>query len=769
MSRHALLRRASAGALIVIAYSSGASAQQQLPTIDVGAGQRQSRPGPRIAGPARGNGASAPVQSSAQGPSNPNDPKTPAEGYVVTNATAGTKTDVPIRETPLSIAVVPRQVITDQADNTLQQAVENVSGVHSLSTDISAYVYYIRGFQSTNRYRNSLIIPGDADAAMSDTANLERIEVLKGPSSILYGRVEPGGLINMVTKQPLGRQRYVVKQEFASYDHYRTEWDLTAPITSVPGLAYRFTGAYQNQGSWRPFQGGDRVFLAPVVSYKPTEWTEFTFDAQYLGNKAQNDTGFPFIFANPAPIPLNRSFQEPNDPRDRSEAALIGYNFRQNLTEDWKVTNRFLYTNGWVWKPNVTAVNYNLGTGVLDRITQFQNLKGEAYSTNIDLQGKFDALYGKHVFLMGLDYFNNYRDYVYAEGSQNYPINIFAPIYGAVPQWGYWDAIAGRGFKSLSSVLARQKGLYVQDQVTWFDRLHLLIGARYDVADVVEGRARGVNSNPQDAVNARLRARDRIDTGWSPRVGVLVDFTPQISGYANFSQSFGANNGLTATGQTLPPEKAQQWEAGLKAEAFTGLSATLAFFQITKQNVKMRDFASIDPSAVKLAGLQRSRGIELDVVGRLTNRISLIGNYAYTNAKVISDNWHDPLNPFGSGLLGNHLNNVPRHSGKIFMTYDFGDDGLGFRIGGGVTAQTHVWGDLQNTFVLPGWARLDGFASYTTLLEGHKLTAQLNLKNMTDARYFDAADVWYNYATDPRYNVLPAKPFTAMGTVRFEW
>jgi iron complex outermembrane receptor protein len=759
MFRSLVTRGVSASALTLTLYTTTSLAQQSLPTIDVGASRPRrpvsgsSSPGPSVAG--------AGAVSTAM--------QTPAQGYVVTNATTATKTDVPIKETPVSIAVVPRQVITDQADTTLQQAVENVSGVHSLSTDVSAYVFFIRGFQTTNRYRNALLVPGDADAGMSDTANIERIEVVKGPSSILYGRVEPGGLINMVTKQPLDRARYVVNQQIGSYDHYRTEWDFTAPVSNTPGLAYRFTGAYQNQGSWRPFQGGDRVFLAPVISYRPTEWTELTFDAQYLGNKAQSDTGLPFIFAWPAPIPLSRSFQEPNDPRDRSESALISYNFRQNLNEDWKVINRFLYTNGWVWKPNVTAINYNLGTGVLDRITQFQNLKGDAYSTNIDLVGKFTALYGTHNFLMGLDYFNSYRDYVYAEGSGIYPINIFYPIYGTIPQFGYWDAIAGQGFKSLSSLLARQKGFYVQDQVTWFDRLHVLVGARYDVADVVQGRARGPNASPQDAINARLRARDNIDTGWSPRVGVLYDFTPQISGYANYAQSFGANNGLTASGQSLPPERAKQWEIGLKAEAFTGLSATLAFFQITKENIKTRDFASFDPSAVKLAGLQRSRGIELDVLGRLTEKISLVANYAYTDAKVISDSPKDFLNPFGSGLLGNHLNNVPRHSGKIFAVYDFSDGGLGLRVGGGVTAQTHFWGDIQNTFVLPGWARLDGFASYTTVIEGHRLTAQLNLRNMTDARYYESADIWYNYARDPRLNVLPAKPFTATGTIRFEW
>ncbi len=147
--------------------------------------------------------------------------------------------------------------------------------------------------------------------------------------------------------------------------------------------------------------------------------------------------------------------------------------------------------------------------------------------------------------------------------------------------------------------------------------------------------------------------------------------------------------------------------------------------------------------------------------------MSLIANYAYTDAKVISDAWRNPLNPLDSGLLGNHLDNVPRHSGKIFATYDFGDNGLGLRLGGGVTASTRVWGNVQNTYTLPGWARVDGFASYTSLWDGHKITAQLNLKNLNNVRYFDGADIFFNATT--LFAAFPAKPFTATGTIRVEF
>jgi iron complex outermembrane receptor protein len=777
MFRIQLLRGVSAGALM-LAVCANATAQESLPAIDVGA----SQPTPALA-----------TQQSDNTVGESTNPKTPTQGYVVTNAATATKANIPIKELPVSVQVVPQQVMRDENTTNVQQALENVPGVRSNTNEFEGYNFKIRGFNSLYIYRNNLAIPGGgANPSVFDTANLERIEVLKGPASVLYGRADPGGLINLITKQPLDQPLYRVEQQIGSFDYYRTQWDVSSPIADVPGLAYRISGAYQNERSFRSFQGGERLIVAPVVRYRPSEWTEFTIDTQFLSEHTQSDTGFPVIGPQPFPIPLSRSFQEPNDPRDRLQSFNIGYTFKQNLSEDWKVTNRFLYASTpYFDKPNIVGfcADFTLCVGpdsrTLQRSTQYQFLAGQTYSTNIDLEGKFTALGGKHNFLMGLDYFNSYFDYYFASGAGVYPIDAFAPIYGAVPPFAYADAQIGSGFKSHASSLTRQKGFYVQDHVTWFDKLHLLLGARYDVADVTLGRSIGdfaldqngdpiyplYNASKDLAIADRLRAKTSFDTAWSPRAGVVYDVLPQLSVYGSYSQSFGVNNGFSATGQTFPPEKGKQWEVGLKADPLPGLSATLAIFQITKSGILTRDFSSPDPNAAKPAGLQRSRGIELDVIGRVTDRVALIANYAYIDAKVISDAVRNPFDPYGfvdsSGLYLNHLDNVPRHSGKVFITYDFGENGLGLRVGGGVTASTHAWGDIQNTFLIPGWARLDAFASYATMIEGHKLTAQLNLQNITNTQYFTGVDSFYN--ANPRFNLQPAKPFTATGTIRMEF
>jgi iron complex outermembrane receptor protein len=328
--------------------------------------------------------------------------------------------------------------------------------------------------------------------------------------------------------------------------------------------------------------------------------------------------------------------------------------------------------------------------------------------------------------------------------------------------------------------------MYVQDYITWFDSLHLLVGARYDIADITVGRSISDYSGGPELIYApskssafkdRLRRPTQISTGWSPRVGVVYDFLPELSAFVSYSRSFGQYGGFDpAAGKLFPPEKGLQWEFGLKAQPLSGVLATLSFFQITKSGVSTGLFGSVQAS--QQAGLQRSRGVELDVIGAVTDRMSVLANYAYTDAKVISDDPPNPSNPFGmlnpavygakGGLLGNHLEFAPRHSGKLFVTYDFGENGLGFRVGGGVTASTHWWGDIQNTFLMPSYARLDGFVSYTAELSGHRITAKLNLQNINNVRYFDAVDSYVNVFSPPYYRI-PARPFQAVGTVGFQW
>lgn len=674
--------------------------------------------------------------------------------YVAKHASTATKTDTPLLETPVSVQVVPAAVIEDQRVNRLQEALENVSGLRSHNNDLEGYSYKIRGFNSLNLFRNGLAVPLTI-ATIEEMANIAQVEVLKGPSSILYGRIDPGGLINLVTKKPSPETQYQIEQEIGSYDHLRTTWDATGALNQAGSISYRFSGAYQDENSFRDFQGGHRIMAAPSINFALSENTSLLLDLQYMYNKAQSDTGFPVIGDRPAPIPLSRSFQEPNDPLDETTSHHIGYEFKHRFDNDLAITNRFLYSEARLWKLNMYGWNLNEATGVLDRSAQFQLLDGKVYSTNLDLTGRFEALGMQHDVLLGIDYLHDYYDYNYAEDGGNFPINIFNPVYGSVTAADYQNAVHGVGFASFSSVLVKQTGFYAQDQITLTNRWHLLLGGRYDDATLDLGRS---NASKPAAIAARKAGAARNDTQFSPRLGVLYRFTPRVSGFASYSESFGANNGISATGKTFDPEKSTQHEIGIKAELMSGLNTNLALFHLVKENVLTADLSTPDPTDSIISGEQRSQGVELDVLGQLTERLSLVGNYAYTSTKVTQDN---------NGLQGKQLDNVPRHTAKVFLTYDLGSGGLGWRVGGGAYAADHAQGDRANSFSIPGYVRLDALVAYRGKSHLGRWTAQLNLRNILDKKYFDGTDNFYNAV--PRINLIPAQPFTATATVRLEF
>ena len=681
------------------------------------------------------------------------------DAYTVTHATTATKTDTPLMETPVAVQVVPKQVLQDQRVNRLHEALENVSGVRSQNDDMDGIAFTIRGFRSLHMFRNGLSLTGGGGSqpTVYETSNLERVEVLKGPAAVLFGRISPGGLINLVTKRPLSQPYYKVEQEFGSFNHYRTVWDATGPLTESGTVGYRLTGSYQDYDSFRDFQGGRRLFIAPSLSFKLSRNTDLVIDLQYQRNSAQSDTGFPALGDRPAPIPLRRSFQEPNDRLDFTGSLNLGYNLTHRFTEHWSVTSRFLYTNGAMQRRNIVATALDEATGTLDRTPQFQKLIGSTYSTNLDLNGRFETMGILHRVLLGGDYLHDYYNYQFSQGGANFPINIFNPLYGSVPESAFDDAALGAGgFNFFSTVQVRHAGVYVQDQITLFNRLHLLLGGRYDHAEIRNGES---DVSPAEAAADRRTRPERSDSQFSPRAGLLYQLTPGVSVYASYSQSFDRNFGRSALGDQLPPQRGRQYEIGLKTELFSRLSATLALFHLTNKNVATADLSTPDPTDSVAIGEARSRGVELDIVGKVTDRLNVIAHYAYLDTKVLKDD---------GGLEGNRLANAPRHSGRLFAVYHLsGDDELGWRVGGGITVVSKTAGDPENTFDLPAYARLDALASYTMSVGGKLLTAQLNLRNLTNVEYFNGADQFFN--AGPRFGVYPAPPFTAIGTIRLEF
>lgn len=681
-----------------------------------------------------------------------------------------TKTDTPIFETPISVQVIPKAVLQDQKTTRLKDALENVSGVRAQTTLGLGNGFIVRGFRTGRVFRNGLSASGLSIGAATefDTANLESVEVLKGPAAILFGRIDPGGLINLVTKKPRDESFYSLEQRFGSYEFYRTEWDATGAVAEDRSVSYRFTGSYQDNNSFRDFNLNDRMLIHPSLTWKPSDATSITVDVEGLYQEHRSDRGLFAIGDRPAPVPTSRSYIEPNDPLDKTSKVNLGFDLSHSFNDQWKLRNRFLATfndsEDISIKPaNAFTVASFLDPTTTNRIYQrnifAQTVDAETYTSNLDLEGSFEFLGARHKTLSGLDFTRSTGTY-WTRGNFIRPISglgidIYNPVYGIDP--AYFESALATPFPAginYSYFRDEWYGLYMQDQITLGDSVHILGGGRYDWAKT--GRGRGASITSAEAVLPTTR-----DEGFSPRFGLLYQPWNWLGIYGNWTTSFGANNGVTDSGKSIDPEIGEQFEAGFKTEIFDRrLTATAAYYHLVKQNILTRDQNSADPNAVAPIGEARSQGIEIDISGRITSGLNIIGSYAYTDARITKDN---------RGLQGHDMNNVPEHSGSLWVKYDVNDNNVlnGWSFGLGLVAAGQRLGDDENTFVLPGYARLDAFTAYSYKLGNKRLIAQFNIRNLLDKAYYESTDPFQN--APPRVGIYPGAPLTAIGSIRLEF
>ncbi|MBD9359782.1 TonB-dependent siderophore receptor [Methylomonas fluvii] len=654
------------------------------------------------------------------------------------NATTATKTDTPIMETPVSIQVIPKAVLADKQSMTLPDAVNgHVSGV--LGRTGGGFLYdnfIIRGLAGSgfgDAYRNGLFNRQD----IYDIANIEQVEILKGPAAVLYGRIEPGGLVNYVTKKPLDTAYYSLQQQFGSYDQYRTLIDATGPLDDNKTLLYRFNGSYTDNQSFRDFVGNERVFVAPVVTWRPNEKFETNLELEYKHDNFNADFGIPAIGNRPAAIPFDRSLKD-GFQRQTVESTLVGYDWTYRFNDDWKITQRYLFKDWSLSGPAIFNGGLQANNRILNRSASVGVQDVRTHSGNIDLNGKFELLGSKHNLLVGVDGFHATTEAPSANGSAA-SIDIYNPVYGQV------------NFAALSTYnrfFYREEswvGAYVQDQITLFDKLHIMLGGRYD--NVTTGAIASTAS--LDA--AKAGRIEREDNAFSPRAGILYQVQDWLSIYGSYTKSFSGNNGVSVGGTSFAPQIGKQYEIGLKTESHDKrFSSTLAFFHLTKSNLLTDDPNEANPDYQILAGKIRSKGIELDLAGQITEQLHLLGTYAYTQVNYVQS---------FSGLRGNRLENVPEHQGSLWGTWQFTDT---FKAGLGAVAVGSRPCDTANTCSLPGYARVDAMAAYSPRIGQHKLTLQLNINNVLDKDY-------YANTSGGRNTSIPGSPISVLGSLKYEF
>lgn len=650
--------------------------------------------------------------------------------YSRPNAVTATKTDTPLMDTPVSVQTVTRQVMEDQQAYRLQDAVKNVSGVQQRFSGGGYDRFVVRGFDLDQvQYRNGVRLKN----LNFDLANVERVEVLKGPASVLYGRAEPGGLINAVTKRPHSQPYYALEQRFGSYDYYRTQIEATGPITADNSLGYDFGLSYLNTNSFRDFGGNDRLFLAPTVSWKPVDSTEFNLSVEYLNEDRPYDSGIPVFGNRVAKVPITRQYDQPGL-RDHRENILVDFNWAHHFNEDWTFRNGVVSSS--LRQEYNELYSDSVSGATLSRYTWFGHGDTDMHTVYANLNGKFDTWGINHNLLVGGEYYvieEQEFDKVYAVDS----LDVFNPVFPRINI----DAIRAQRANTQFVQNESWYGLYFQDQLTLWDGLHLMGGGRYDWASISSGY-----DDPAVFQTDTLR-----DSQFSPRVGLVYQPVAGLSLYGQWVESFGSNNGRAQDGKPFQPQTATQYEAGIKTEWLQQrLTATLAYFHLTKQNL-----VTTDPNDTRFSlaiGEARSQGVEVDIAGKLTDGLNLIATYAYTDAEITRDY---------SGQEGNRLPYAAPHTGSLWLKYDFQEEYLdGLSMGGGIYLADRRYGDTANSYSDSGYARLDLYTAYRYKLGAHRLIAQLNLNNITDAEYFYLRS---------RTNNLPAEPLTVLGSLRFEY
>jgi iron complex outermembrane recepter protein len=655
------------------------------------------------------------------------------EGYRVTDTNTATKTDTPIRDVPGNIQVIPQEIIKDQGAIRIDEAVRNVSGVNfSQNSGGRDSLFNVRGFEA-NQYKNGFLEDFFSTRTETEIANIERIEILKGPASVLFGQSQPSGTINIVTKKPL-KQPYLVSSFTAgSYELIRPSFDISWPLNKDGSLAYRLNFAFESADSFRDTVQTERVFVAPVLQWEISDRTTLTLEGEYLADERPIDRGIVAIGNSPADLPVSRFLGDATRQGEFDE-------YRGYLSLKHQFSDRFTFNSSFRVTSSREEGSSLEASELLEdnRTLLLGGFAGgqyyETYTWQNDLISKFNTGAIDHTLLFGFE-LNRKTAFLYdnffdtAENS----IDIFNPVYEFTS-----NLEPDTAFNN-STTKANGFGIYLQDQIAFTDNLKMVLGGRFDT---YESKDRNPNAPEFDA--------DLETEAFSPRIGIVYQPIKPISLYANYSESFFPQTGLLTGGGAVQPEIGEQYEIGVKADVLDNrISTTLAFYDITKSNVLTDDPNNPDPDFSIQVGEQKSQGVELDVKGEILPGWDVIASYAYTDAKISEDN---------SFPVDNRLNNVPFNTVSLWTNYEFQNNALkGFALGAGLFFVDERSGDLDNSFTVDGYTRVDAAISYTT----DNLRLAVNFKNLFDTKYFDGSQ-----SSD---SITPGEPFTVQGTLSVNW
>ncbi|WP_209380310.1 TonB-dependent siderophore receptor [Pararoseomonas baculiformis] len=670
----------------------------------------------------------------------------PVRGFVARQEITGTKTDTPLVENPQSISVVPRDQIDARQAQTLGEALRYTPGVRgeNYGTDSRTDWFQIRGFnaQDNGIFLNGLRYNTGYAGSMFETYGLERYEILRGPTSVLYGQIAPGGLVNMVQRRPTETAQGEVRLTAGSYGRTQVQGTSSGPLTADGVWSYSLTGLGRASQTAVDEVHDDRAFIAPALTWRPDANTSLTVLGYYQADRTSGNQFLPYN-GTVTPTPFGRigrslfTGETDYDRFDRTQYG-VGYEFthRFNSVFSFQQNARHSHTD-IAWR-QVYGGGLEADQRTLKRFAYRADIDVATFQIDNQLRADFNTGPVAHTVLGGFDYSQvNYRNaqyFAFAEG-----LDVFAPAYGSpVPA-------LTTPYDSVRQVNT-QYGLYLQDQIRW-DRLVLLGGVRQDwaLSDV----------DDRDAGGVRRYQNDRAFT-W--RAGALYLFDNGLAPYASYARSFQPQIGTDGLGRPWDPLEGEQYEVGLKFQP----NGMRSFVQLSAFHLTQRNTLTPDPLNVfqqVSVGQVRVRGVGLEAVAELGNGVSLVGSYTYLDPEITKSNT--------AAEIGNRPAGVARHNAGLYGEYSFVHAtgplsgltiGAGVRFLGNTTTANSGGNVVPSTTLFDATIRYD-LEKMTPALKGLQLAVAAS--NLADTRYVSRCSGDGGCFYGNRLNVL--------GSISYRW
>ncbi|MGZ5615607.1 MAG: TonB-dependent receptor [Methylobacter sp.] len=668
--------------------------------------------------------------------------------YKADTASTGLKFEAALRDIPQSVSVVKEELVKSQNAFNLRDALKNVSGLTIAAGEggRTGDSITLRGFSAnSDTYLDGVKENGQY---VRDTFFLDRVEVLKGASSVLFGRGSTGGVINPIAKKPvIGKSFANADFTYGSYDFKRTTLDAGTKLTD--NIAVRLDALYQDADSFRDYNYTNRWGVAPSIKFDIGKDTDLTLMLLHQEENSVFDYGVPMIGGKPANVPVNQFYGFKNDLLQTYDTSVATAIFNHRFNSEFSVRNTSRYCN---YDRNYRTLLFSggaTGSGAAATIARTQALRDspqENYYNQTDFTFKKPLFGFNNTLLFGAEV--GWEDYTFKSKDSTgvTPVSIYNPLSSPTVGLGRANDFSGVLTTNRNTKTNTAAG-YVLDQFEITPQWKLLAGGRYDVFQA-----------KQDDKLVNTNDFERTDHQWNPRAGLVWQPKNWQAYYFSYGTSFNPSAEtftLASNTANLKPEQNQNYEVGAKIDLFDGrLSATGALFRLEKTNARTTNPA--DPTMNILAGEQRTDGFEFGLAGELMPNWNLSATYAYLDAEVTKSNTTAVGTVSGQtkSLQGKRSINVPENSGVVWTSYNITPQ---WEVGGGIFMASSRFTDSVNEVALPGYARLDATVAYHPT---KYLDIQANAFNLLDKVYYESGQA---------NSALPGVPLSGQLTVRVKY